>query len=336
MSNKKFIQVAVLGLLVFAPLLLIDWVMIIHLISHVIPVGGFALYALSGVFIFTLSVLPVVGITPALTKRINNIRYCRWTNKKVEKDSNFGIGVGIIMFLAATVTFLTMSVSNPDRFIIGQGDPVADMFSAAVSDLITNVTDGGIENAVLAAWITGMEPFITTVISFVVYLLLCMDKKEDRLERDIQACRKKITQLNKEVDEISRDIEISDSERVLLDNISGYIDEIQHTINEFVAEKDAYMQRIKDEQRQEFNTAQKSVEKLCWTYLDKFYEHGKQKFELIRANGDAWKRITENWKNFYQELRESAASEMSNTCGSTQSYAAMITTSPHQKMKRGA
>jgi len=337
MSNKKFIMLAFLTILVFIPLIAIDWVTIIHLISHVIQLGGIELYAVSGVFIFAITILPVVGISPALTERINNNRYCRWTDRKPEKEGNAFIGFAILIFFVFTATFLTMSVTNPDRFISGQSNPVIEMFPTAVTDLIANITKRGSENAVLASWITGLLPCFTSLISFVVYLLLCMDKKEERIEKEIHACDKKIEQLNKEIDVINKDIENDDSGKVLLDNLSSYINEIQHNINEFVGEKDDYLHQIKDEQRQKFDAAQKAVEKQCWTDFNEFYERGKRRFEQIRkGNPEVWKRLLQNWKDFCQEVRNKIAIEMSSTWGSEISYAAMVIEPMQQKIKRGA
>ena len=336
MSNKKFTLLAFLIILVFIPLLVIDWAMIVHVISHVIHLGGIELYAVSGLFIFAITVLPVVGVSPALTERINENRYCRWTNRPVENGGNAFIGLANLIFLAFSTAFLVMSVTNPDRFIIGQGDPILEMFPAAVSGLIVGMAERGTENATIASWITGLLPLSTTLISFAVYVLICMDKKEERLGRDIQVCQKKIEQFSAEITAIQKDIESSGSEVVLLDNLSDYIGEIERNISEFVAEKENHLQRAKEEQRYEFELAQRAVEKQCWTDFNEFYERGKRKFEQIRkGNPEMWKVLMGKWNDFCQEMRDKIAIEMSNDAGNPdESYAAMVISPLQQNKKR--
>jgi hypothetical protein len=336
MSTKKFALWAVLLFLVFVPLIALDLIMIVHVIDYVIPLGGIEALAMSGLFIFAITVLPVFGVSPKISERINEQRFCRETNKNVKKESNAFIGIAILLFIVFGIVFLVMSVMNPDRFITGQGDPIADMFPTAIVDIIPNISEWGRENAVLAAWIMGLLPFATTVISFTVYTLLCMEKIEERLNEEIHVCRKKIEQKNKEIGAINRDIESSDAEKVLLNNLSDCINEIQHNINEFIAEKDIYLKRAADEQWQEFEAAQVAVEKQCWIDFNEFYEHGKQKLEPIKANRDVWTRVMRNWKAFCQEARDRIAAEMSSSGNSETSYAAMVIAPPQQKMKRGA
>jgi hypothetical protein len=336
MSNKKWALLASLGLLVFAPLLLIDWAMIIHVISHIMQLGGIELYAVAGIFIFAITVLPVIGVSPALTARINKNRYCRWTNREVDKEGNAFIGFAILIFVTFATTFLIMSVSNPERFIASQNDPIAAMFPEAFSGIVANITTS--ENATLAAWITGLLPFFTTLISFAVYALICMDKKRERLEQEIQVCVNEIAPLEKECASISNYIENAGSELVLLDNITDGINEIQHNINEFVANKTIHLQQIKDEQRQECDTAQKAVEKKIWSDFREFYDCGITKLAPIqKGDPEAYKKLKREWEAFCQEMREKIATEMSSTWGAGQSYAAMVVAPRQQKIiKRGA
>lgn len=336
MNNRKFMLLAFLGILVFLPLLIIDWAMIVHVVSHIMQLGGIELYAVAGIFIFAITVLPVVGVSPALTARINKNRYCRWTNRKVDKEGNAFIGFAILIFVAFATTFLVMSVNNPERFIAGQNDPIAAMFPEAFAGIVSTLTTS--ENATLAAWITGFLPFFTTLISFAVHALICMDKKRERLEQEIQVCTKEISPLEKDCASINFDIESAGSELMLLDNMTDVINEIQHNINEFIANKNVHLQQIKDEHRQECDTAQKEVEKKIWSDFREFYDIGITKLAPIRkGNPEAYKRLKRDWEAFCQEMREKIATEMSKTWGPGQSYAAMVVAPPQQKItKRGA
>jgi len=316
MSNKKFILLAFLAILVFIPLLLIDWVMIIHVLRRGLQLEGLELYAVSGIFIGAITILPVIAISPALTARINKNRYSRWTNRSVEKESNSTIGFATLIFFAFAVIFLVISVTNPERFSIGQADPVLEMFPAEVADLIASVSEQGDENTVLTSLIIGLLPFLTTLISFSVYLLLCMDKKEERLKSEIHNCHKKIEQINREIDVIDSDIERADGEKAILDNISDSIGEIAHNVNEFISEKDVYINRIKYEQQQEFEMAQLSVEKQCFSDFREFYEHGRQRFENIKANREQWKETMVAWNDFCREERSRIEEEISKYCDS--------------------
>jgi small-conductance mechanosensitive channel len=192
------------------------------------------------------------------------------------------------------------------------------------------------ENAVLAAWITGLLPFFTTLISFAVYALICMDKKAERLGQEIQDCIKKIEQANKEVNAINKDTESSDAEKVLLDNLTDYIGEIQHSINEFIANKGVHLKQIKEEQRQEFDTAQKAVEKKIWTDFREFYNRGMRRLDPIRkGEPEEWKKLTQKWIDICQEMRDKIATEMSSSWDTGQSYASMLIATPQQKNKKG-
>ena len=336
MSNKKFMPLAFLGILVFLPLLIIDWAMIVHVVSFIMQLGGIELYAVAGIFIFAITVLPVIGISPALTARINKNRYCLWTNREVDKEGNAFIGFAILIFLAFATTFCIMSVNNPERFIAGQHDPIAAMFPEAFAGIVTTLTTS--ENAVMASWITGLLPFFTTLISFAVYALICMDKKRERLEREIQVCRNEISPLEKDCASINFDIECAGSELVLLDNISDVINEIQHNINEFITNKNGHLQQIKDEQRQECDMAQKAVEKKIWSDFRKFYDVGIAKLAPIqKGNPEAYKRLKRDWEAFCQEMREKIAAEMSKAWGTGTSYAAIVVAQQQSKnTKRGA
>lgn len=335
MSVKKFTSLAVYYT-ILGVLLLIDWAMIIHVVSHIMQLGGIELYAVAGIFIFAITALPVIGVAPALTARINDYRYCRWTNRKVEKESNGFIGFAILIYIAFAVTFAIMSISNPDRFIIGQGDPIAAMFPEAFGGIITNLTTS--ENAMLASVIAGFLPLFTTLISFAVYALICLDKKEERLNKDIQDNIKKIASIKKDVESINEEIECVGAELVTLDNITDYVNGLQYNIRKFTANKSAHMQQIKEEQRQEFDEAQKDVETKIRTDINNLYDCGITKLAPIQEGNPArHKELKKTWKDLCQDMREKIATEMSKTRGSGQSYAAMVIAPPQPKnTKRGA
>jgi len=331
MSLSKFIRLSFLGIVVGIPLVLIDWAMIIHLISHVMQIGGIELIAVSGLFIFAMTILPIVGVSPALTERINQNRYSRWTNQSVKKEGNLFIGLAIVIFIVFSKVFLIMSVTNSDRFIVGQNDQMLAMFSGLIGDVIANVAESSSSNAILASWITGFLPFFTTLISFAVYMLLCLDKKEERLDRDIEKCNKEITRNKNDIVGFEKEIERDGNEKVLIDNLNDYVNEIQHNINEFIAAKDVILSRSKDEQEQEFEEAQASIEKQSLIHLNNFYEHGKQRFERFKANKEVYKVVMAKWTAFYEDMRTKIISELSRTNDTKTSYAALVATTPTQK-----
>ena len=336
MNLTKFMLLSFLGIVVGIPLVLIDWAMIIHLTSHVMQLGGIELIAVSGLFIFAMTVLPIVGVSPAVTERINQNRYSCWTNQAIKKEGSLFVGLAIVIFLVFSLVFLIMSVTNSDRFIVGQNDQFLAMFSGLVGDMIANATYGSSNNAVLASWITGFLPFFTTLISFSVYVLLCLDKKEERLRRDIEKCNKEKAKINSDIADIEKGIESDGNEKVLIDNLNDYVSEIQHNINEFLANKGVVLKRSKDEQEQEFEEAHAAIEKQSLIYLNNFYEHGKQRFEAIKANKEVYKAVMAKWTAFYEEMRAKIITELSRTNDTKTSYAALVATASLQKPTRRA
>jgi chaperonin cofactor prefoldin len=300
---------------------------------------GIEAIVMSAIFICAITVVPLSVISPNLKDRVNEKLYCRWINRKAPEESNAITGIAIIIFIAFATVFLVMSVSNPERFVAGQGsDRITNMFSGVLADVGTVITEMSSENAVLAAWVIGFLPCFTTLISLTIYLSVMIDKKEERIWREIQNCINKIKQTKKEADALSINIENAEAELVSLDKVIDCVNELQHNTDEFASNKTIYMQQIKDEQRQEFNEAQKSVETKIRTDMNYLYKFGITKLAPIQQGNKArHKELKQTWKDFYQEMRVKIATEMSKTWGPGQSYAAMVIVPPQQKFsKRGA
>jgi len=298
MSNWKFIILASLAIVVLFPLIVIDWIVIAHVTSFIIPIEGVQRLILSALFIIAITVVPVFGVVPKLSERIRDNRFKRWTGKPVDKTGDGLMGLGLFLFVLAAIVFLIMSINTPNRFIIAQENPVADIFSglempSVVGSLVDNLTGQGPENAKLASWIMGLEPFFTTLLSSTLYFLVAMDKKKECLEKEIAACKKKISSIEKEKSEI-------DSEIVLLNNISVYIDEIQHHIEDYKEAGTAFKERNINEQLNEKNLANEMLMSQSWISFNKFFELGREKFKPA-IKRDLGKERLNRWLSFREE-----------------------------------
>ena len=311
MNTKRFAKLSFLVIIVFAPLMIIDWATIIRLIGYIIPIGGIELYAVAGVFILAIDILPVVGLSPALTARVNSNRFKKWTNQAADREGNAFIGFATLIFAIFVVTFLTMSVSNPERFIIGRDDPVLEMFPSAVANFVSAVADRASDNVVMASFIVGLLPCFTTLISFVVNFLICLDKKEDRLEAEILDCLRRIEKASGEIDELGKVYDRYDSEKVLLDNLSDDVGEIERRIDEYKKDKNLFIERSTAEQRNEQEAANAEIRKQCWLDFNYFFNRGRQKFEpVIRGNPAEGGERLSIFEDFYMNSREKIAAAM--------------------------
>jgi len=158
------------------------------------------------------------------------------------------------------------------------------------------------------------------------------------LGKEINICHKKIKQKYREIDIINKDIETRDREKVILNNLSDGINEIQRNVKDFVSEKDVYLKHIADEQQQEFETAQKAVGRQCMYDFNDFYLHGQRRLEPIRkGNPQIWKQLSKGWTDFCQQARDEITTAFSeNAQNSDGAYAAVVIAPPQQQTKRGA
>jgi len=293
-ERNKSIKYVALVLASFI-LIAIDWYLIFGVVGNVIPLGQPAFdVAMATFFIIVINRIPIFSLTPAIIQRVKDNRQKRLINVTMDRTGNGLIGLALVVFLVFAIAFLVMSVSYPERFLERAGGTGGGLLPQP--RILTE------QQSILASWIAGLLPMLTTTVVFVFHFLIERDNKEGLLKSEENALFGRINELQEEAVEI-------DGEIILLRNLSDYITNINQHIENFANNKATFLDRSKKEQELGKNSANAALSKHCLMELNVFFEHGRKKFDSFARTPEGRKRL-EKWEAFVETIKADLLNEI--------------------------
>ena len=123
-----------------------------------------------------------------------------------------------------------------------------------------------------------------------------------------------INKKRKEIEKVLRELANYDGEKVLLDNILSYVNEVQHCLNEFIRAKKTYIEQSRAEEKHKMAAAHAEIVKQCWINHNHLFDRGRQRFEpILKGRKEEGYLIMKKWDHFYRESRLRIAAVIGNT-----------------------
>ena len=248
-------------------LMFIDALLMWDVFQYVLPTLPTQV-AVTVIFILAINVLPVLGAARRLKKQIDDAKFRKLLSLPPDNSDTSFIEAGFLAFLAFSLIFCLLSVRNAGRFGFGQDAAMSALFG---EDAITTVDEG---RQRVAAWFAGVLPFLTTIIAFLVQILIGAEDKEERLRKEIAACEARKAQLEAKHDQIEK-------KKRQLALLEDCIASVEQRINEYIdTRKAAFLERDWIEQWSIKKDALNKIAAQCRIYLAQLRKRGNERFEF--------------------------------------------------------
>jgi len=289
---KEALKSLILGFVLLV-LLASDLQIIWSIVNNIFPGEGFihaaATVATAALILAPVTIIPVFVLNPLLINYFVDKRFKQWTGQEDVKLNAIYVTVLIVLFVLFAILVIVLSIYTRTRFI-----PEA---SGAGRNFATTIPLPDNINITMAAWFTGVLPFITTVVSFLVHYAMENVSKTSSFQKqiDINASKK---------EELKSKIINKNKELILLENLDACISHIKRRINNYANQSKSIKEQYIKNQKDEMNDANHAIKSQCRIHFNNSYRSEIIQFnQVIEGDKDAGEQLYGDWEKLYKEQK---------------------------------